>query len=231
MKTTVSYDWGATLNNPNEFLISQLPLAKSAGNGGLLQFSAQQTSLYLNFVGLPGSVNQVGVFIVGNLLGEHYAPALQYAYLRYRGITVGYDKTLFCAPPSTPPTIDYEGPSASTAISSATLNYTFSFGKKKAWKAGIGVEMPICSLTESPEAVRVTQRVPDIPVFIQRSWMDGQGWLRLAGIMRNMYYRDLTSGKNVDKMRWGVLLSGHTPIVGGLSAYYQGVFGKGIARV
>ena len=107
VKATVGYDFGNPMHNPNEFITSAISTSSRRGDGGLVQFSAQQSSLFLNFVGLPGSDNQIGAFIGANLLGEDYAPALQYAYIKYRGFKAGYDKTLFADPASTPPTVDY----------------------------------------------------------------------------------------------------------------------------
>lgn len=230
IKATVSYDFGNPLDNPNEFFTSQIPAERRPGDGGKIQFSAQQTSLFLNFVGLPGSDNQIGAFIGANLLGDGYAPALQYAYLKYRGITAGYDKTLFSDPAATPPTIDYEGPNASTAIGNATVNYQLSFGKKKEWKFGVGVELPMTSVTDNGElAYKVNQRVPDVPAYIQYSWGDQSSWVRASGIVRNMLYHDARRGKNIDRVGWGVQLSGVIAPVSGLTIYYQGVYGEGIA--
>lgn len=229
VKLTVSYDFGNVLDNPNEFFTSSIPNYREPGNEGLTQFSAQQTCLFVNFVGLPDSPNKISAFIDFNLLGNNYAPALQYAYIKYRGLTAGYDKTLFSDPASTPPTIDYEGPNASSAIGNVVVDYSFSFGKIKQFKTGIGLEMPVASGTSSAQAYMVNQRVPDIPAFIQWSWDDQTSWLRLSAIMRNMLYHDRAADKNIDKMGWGVQLSGSASVVPGLTAYYQALYGKGIA--
>ena len=231
VKTTVSYDFGHVMDNPNEFLTSSIPAAQRRGDGGLVQFSAQQTSLFLNFVGLPGSDNQFSAFIGANLLGDDYAPALQYAYMKYRGFKIGYDKTLFADPASTPPTIDYEGPNASSAVGNAVLDYSIDFGKKKEWSAGVGIELPMYSVTDAhgAGAYKVNQRVPDIPAFIKWSWDEGSSWLRFSAVMRNMLYHDPVADKNIDKVGWGIQLSGSAAITPWLTAYYQGLYGKGIA--
>ena len=231
IKTTVSYDFGNPMDNPNEFIVSSIPMTRRRGDGGLVQFCAQQTSLFLNFVGLPGSDNQFSAFIGANLLGDSYAPALQYAYMRYRGFEVGYDKTLFADPASTPPTIDYEGPNASSSVGNCVLDYSFSFGKKKEWSAGVGAELPMYSVTDADGygAYKVNQRVPDIPVFLRWSWNGGDSWLRLSGVLRNMLYNNPLSGKNVDKIGWGVQLSGSAEVTPWLTTYYQALYGKGIA--
>lgn len=237
VKAIVSYDFGNTMDHANEFYTSHIPFSRRPGDGGRIQFSAQQTALFLNFVGLPGSDNEIGAFIGANLLGDGYAPALQYAYIRYRGIKAGYDKTLFSDPAAVPPSIDYEGVSSSCAIGNALVNYTCTFGKKKEWSAGVGIELPMYSATdaaalgtENPGAAyTVTQRVPDIPAFIQWSWADGSSWLRASAIVRNLLYHNPMADKNVDKVGWGVQLSGTASITPWPTAYYQGVYGKGVA--
>ena len=122
--------------------------------------------------------------------------------------------------------IDYEGPNAFTAVIHGIIGYEPEFGKKHEWKAGIGFEMPANSFTNATGTATVSQRVPDIPFYIQRNWAGGAGWLRISGIIRNLYYRNDAAGRNIDKIGWGIKASGTTPIIGGLSAYYQAVYGK-----
>lgn len=78
-------------------------------------------------------------------------------------------------------------------------------------------------------AYKVNQRVPDIPAFIRWSWNEGAGWLRLSAVMRNMLYHNPSAGKNVDKVGYGFQLSGSAQMLPGLTAYYSGIYGKGIA--
>jgi len=229
VKLTVSFDYGNIIDSPNEFFTSSIPNFRNSGNGGSTQFSAQQTCMFINFVGLPDSPDKISAFIDFNLLGKNYAPALQYAYIKYRGFTLGYDKTLFSDPASTPPTIDYEGPNASTAIGNAVVNYSLVFGKNKQFKAGIGAEMPIASGTSTEQAYIVNQRVPDIPAFIQWSWDNQTSWLRFSAIIRNMFYHNKHSHKTVDKTGWGIQMSGSASPYQDITVYYQVVYGKGIA--
>lgn len=228
VKGTVSFDWGNTMDNSNEFVTSAIPMSRAAGNGGRFNASAMQTMLYLNFIGLPGRKDEFGGFVGMNFL-NNYTPVLQFAYVTYRGIKLGIDYSLFSDPSAMPPTIDYEGPCSATTLQHAVANYTRSFGRNGEWKVGAGIEMPEVSVTEGANAVAVSQRVPAIPAFVQWSWADSHGWIRLSGILRNMQYRDLIARKNVNKAGWGVEISGSSEILPNLTAYWQGVFGRGIA--
>ena len=233
LKFVADYDWGHPVSNPNEFAPSDIPMSVAPGDGGKTQFSIGQSNFYLNFVALPGTSNQLGIFIDINFLGaDAKAVALHHAYLKYRGITAGYVVSTFTDLAAEPPAIDFAGPNAITFVRHPNISYNVKFGKDRMWSAQIGLDMPemkSADLAPAASSAFVSQRMPDIPLFIQRSWAGGKGWLRASFIFRDLYYRDLMHNKNCGELGWGVKLSGKTPICGGLSAYYQGVYGKGVS--
>lgn len=229
IKTVAEYDFGHPISNPNLFMPVNIPMTIAPGNGGQFHLNAQQSNIYLNVVALPGTKDQIGAYVQFYLTGNNYAPSLQYAYLKYRGFTVGYNFSLFSDLAATPATIDFQGPNAFTGMLHCNASYEKSFGKNNGWTAGIGLDMTAASITNATNTATVNQRVPDIPFYIQKNWAGGNGWLRASGIIRNLYYRDLVAQKNVDKVGWGVKLSGSTPIYGNLSGCWQAVYGKGIA--
>lgn len=227
LTTTVSYDFGNPITNPDAFITSAIPMDLAKGNGSRFGISARQSGMFVNFIAMPHSENRIGVFIGANLMGENYAPNLKYAYMKYRGFSAGYDNTLFADMAAGVPTVDYEGPNSMPSISSTVLNYTHNFNES--WTAGIGIEKPLANYTISSLTEVVSQRVPDIPVFARYSWTPGS-WVRLSGVFRNMAYRDLREDKNRNVFGWGLNLSGSAEFgVPGLRAYWQGIVGKGIA--
>lgn len=228
VKGVATFDWGHPIDNPDDFTTSAIPMSVAPGNKARFNGSAMQSLIYLNFIALPGDNNEFGAFVGMDFLND-YSPTLEFAYLRYRGVKVGFDYSLFSDPAAEPPTIDHEGPCSETSLQHFLANYTFQFGKKGAWKAGAGIEMPEVSVTTSANTAEVSQRVPSIPAFLQYSWADGASWLRGAVILRNMQYRDLAAEKNVNKAGWGVTLTGSATLFPGLTAYWQGVYGRGIA--
>lgn len=227
-KVTASYDFGSPLDNPNEFITSEINVNPEPGNGGEVQFSAMQTFLGLNFVALPESEDKIGVFVGANFLKD-YMPVLQHAYIKWRGLEAGYDYSLFSDTGCSPATIDYEGPNAYTAIPTSLVSYTVRFGRNKEWTVAAGVEKPLYSVTAGEGAGTVKQRVPDIPAYIKYSWDGDNSWVRLSGILRNMQYRDEILQKNYNKVGWGVQLSGTASLSNFITAYWQGVYGQGIA--
>ena len=77
----------------------------------------------------------------------------------------------------------------------------------------------------------ISQRVPDIPAYLQYSWgKGGDSHVRLSGILRNLSYRNLVSGKNHFVTGYGVQLSGLASLNKFVTLYYQGAYGKGIGR-
>lgn len=230
VKVTVGGDMGHPIPDADEFTTSEIPMHPMDGNGGKFNISAQQSSLYLNFIALPGDANQIGAFISANLLNDNYTPNLQYAYLKYRGFQAGYDYNLFSDPGACPTTIDYEGPNSFTAIPTAGIRYGIDFGRKKAWNFSVGAELPFESFTTVPgKTVTVNQRCPDIPLALRYSWDGGASWIRLSGVIRNMYYRNEVAGRNIDKVGYGLQLSGTAAITPQLRAFYMGAYGKGLS--
>lgn len=223
------YDAGNPIADPNSFVTSAIPMQIEPGNGGRFAISAQQSNFYINVVALPGTKNQLGAYVDVAFMGNNYAPILNHAYLKYRDITAGYTFSIFSDAAASPSTIDWQGINAFTGAKMGMVSFQPRFGKNKEWGVGVGLDMPNISLTNANHTKLVNQRVPNIPFYVQRSWADGNGWLRFSGLIRNLYYRDLDLNKNVDKIGWGIKASGKTPVYGGLTAFYQATYGKGMA--
>ena len=226
---TMGLDMGDPLDNPNEFITAHLKPA-APGDGTKFHLSAMQSNLHVNFVAFPDSKNKVGAFIGINFLND-YCPVLQYAYIKYRGIKAGYDYSAFSDNGALPPTIDYEGPNSATPLPTPMLAYSYSFGKNKAWTATAALELPDVSSINSPLTRSVNQAVPNIPVSLRYSWGGGGSWVKVSAILRNMAYRSELQNKNVDKVGWGISLSGTAEILPGLTCFWTGTYGHGIANL
>ena len=235
VKMVGDFDWGSPLTNPNIFAPKDIPMSPEDGNRSQTLFSVGQSNIYWNFVALPGSKNQVGLFFDVIFLGHTSTPVIQihHLYMKYRGFTAGYVVSTFTDLKSEPYSIDFGGPNAMTLVRHPNIYYTLKFGKDKNWTAQLGLDMPdMASFTTSNVEKKINQRMPDIPLFLQRSWANGNGWLRASAIFRDLQYRFIGTGGSIgnkSEFGWGVKLDGKTPICGGLSACWQGVYGKGIA--
>lgn len=231
IKAVVGADFGHPIPSADEFITSQIPMGPTDGDGARFNLSAKQTHLFVNFVALPGSDNEIGAFISANFLND-YLPTLQAAYLKYRGFKAGYDNTLFSDPQCGAPAVDYEGPCSNTANPVPGISYMFEH-RRGNWKAGLGMELPTVSFTTIEGRNKyVYQRAPDIPIAGQYDWHNGQSWVRLAAVMRTLTYRELgPEASNHSRFGYGFQLSGCFDFLEKLKFFYQGVWGKGIASI
>ncbi len=229
VKAVALYDAGNPIEDPNKFVTSQIPMHVAPGNGGEFRITAQTSNFYFNVVALPGTSNQIGAYLDVDFSGHNYTPTLGHAYLRYRNFTAGYTFSIFSDKEAAPNVIDFQGINAFTGAKFGMVAWQPYFGKNKEWKAGVAIDLPDPSITQATRTAKVTQRIPDVPFYIQRYWSGHKGWFRLSGLVRNLYYRDLEAGHNVDRIGWGIKTSGKSPIVGNLTGMWEAVYGEGIA--
>lgn len=231
IKTIAGVDFGHPIELTDEFIISEIPMQPTEGNESRFFLSSKQTHLFLNLIAFPDTKNEVGAFISANLLND-YCPTLQFAYLKYRGLQVGYDYTLFSDPACGVPSVDYEGPCAYTAIPVVGINYNWKSTHNTHWELAVGMELPQSSFsTVDGKNKPVYQRFPDIPMAAKYSYADGNSWVRISSILRTLTYRDLVKNSNRNCFGYGFQLSGAAHFLEKLTFYYEGVWGKGIASL
>lgn len=223
-KSTMNFDWGNPLSSPSLFIPAEISKAQ-AGNGGKLDFTVQRSRLSFNFVGLPNTEHQLGVYIALIFNGNDYGVNVNHAYVKYHGFTIGYTATLFCDQTSVPYTIDAQSPNSTATFSNTVAQYEHFLTPSV--KAGIGVELPMSSMTTDRETAITTQRTPDIPLYIQYRW-NNNSHIRLSAILRNMSYRNDVLDKNENVFGWGMKLSG-TSEYDKFTFYYMGKYGNGVA--
>ena len=229
VKATMNYDFGSPITNANEFGPYNIPMPGQSGynpsNKGWFGLSAQQSDFFVNFVALPDNPNKIGFYLNATLLGNTYEPQIRSAYVTYRGIEAGYGFSLFTDLAADPTTIDYDGPNSFTVVINAKFDYRHNFGKH--FGIGVGAEMPMASYTNGPQTTTVTQRIPDIPAYVQWNWGNNNR-IRLSGLLRNMQYRDALARDTKNLAGWGVQLTGNFNICDKLIGYYQATYGKGM---
>ncbi len=228
IKASVSYDLGNPIDNANCFETSLIPMSDQKGNGSLFQMSAAASNMFFNFVALPHTKDQIGGYINFNFAGtgNNYGFSLKAAYITYRGFLLGYNTSLFTDGAASAPTIDQQGPNSMTFLFNTVLDYQHEFNNH--WKVGVGLELPVVDATYGRGSYSINQRVPDVPFYVQYSWAEGNGWLRMSGLLRNMMYEDELSGRR-NELGYGIKASGAFPFCSKVTMYYQGVYGKGIA--
>ncbi len=219
------FTWGDNMSSPLLFTPSSLTSA-TPGNGGSTQFGWQTSSLYMNFVAMPDTENQVGLFFKANFMGNNNSFNCFHFYAKYRGLTAGYTNSLFADGAAEPMTIDFEGPNGYPFINLFTAYWEQNFTKNIS--GAIGIDAPTASMTTNGSTEQVNQRIPAVPLYMQYAWNDGGAHVRLSGLVRPLQYRDLKAGANKTSVGSGIQISGMTNIVGGLSVNFNGAYGKGI---
>ncbi|MDE6769166.1 MAG: hypothetical protein K2J78_05510, partial [Muribaculaceae bacterium] len=221
-----SFTWGDNISGSPLFTPSTLTPAKP-GNGGNTQFAWQTSSIYMNFVAMPGTDNQIGLFFKGNFMGNNSTFSCFHFYAKYRGLTAGYTTSAFTDGAAEPMTIDFEGPNGYPFINLFTAYWQQNFTKN--FSGAIGIDAPTATLTTGSTTESVTQRIPAIPLYLQYAWNNGGSHIRLSGLIRPLQYRNLEEKENKTITGAGIQISGMTGIAGGLSANFNAAYGKGIA--
>ncbi len=219
------FDFGDNMPSALDFTPSSLT-PKTAGNGGATRFAWQSSSFYMNFVAMPHTDNQIGIFFKAKFTGGNNNIKVSHFYGKYRGLTAGYTNSAFTDGAAMPMTIDNEGPNGSVSLSVFTAYWAQDFGR--GISGAIGIDAPTASLTNNKVTGTVSQRIPAIPLYLQYAWDGGDSHIRLSGIYRPMQYRNYVADKNKAVQGGGIQISGMTHIIGGLSAQYDATYGAGI---
>lgn len=219
------FDWGDRMPSITLFTPSSI-VAAGEGNRGRLGFGWQSSSVYLNFVAMPGTDNQVGLFFKGNFMGNNNSFNCYHFYAKYRGLTVGYTTGVFTDASAEPVTLDFEGPNGYPYSTLFNASWTQKFTDNIS--GAIGIDAPSASMTQGNRTAAVSQRVPAIPLYLQYGWDGGNSHVRLSGLVRPMQYRNLVKEKNTTDVGLGVQLSGVANVAGGLDVQFNAAYGSGI---
>ena len=139
---------------------------------------------------------------------------------------IGGRRSTFCDVIAAPPTIDFQGPSGSVLAMNTVLQYIQPMGKN--WEMVMAVETPSATYTTLPHYCdAISQRVPDIPSYIQFKWDNGQSHIRLSNLLRMLSYRNLVSDKNQFSICWATQLSSVIRASQHFTLYLQGAYGRG----
>lgn len=227
VKASMSMDFDGVINDPAYFTISNIPINPMPGNDKLLQFNANESTIFYNLVSLSNRKNNFGAYINMNFSGLNYTPVIEDAYITYGDFLIGKTTSLFTDAAAIPPTIDGEGPNGLTYKTNLVLNFRGHIGKHFA--TGIGLEMPTTDFTTSEYQSVTNQFIPDIPSYIQYSWgRNNSSHVRLSSIIRNVNYRNNVENKDDIMTTYACQLSGLMNFKEKVVFYYQLAYGTGL---
>lgn len=224
MQGEAVFDFGDEMPSALDFMPAALT-APAPGDGSSLRFALQSSSIYLNFVAMPGTENKVSLFFKGKF-NDTWGFKMSHLYAKYRGLTVGHTNSIFSDGAAMPYTIDSEGPNGSASVSMFTAYWEQDFAH--GLSGGIGIDAPTGDMSAGMRNRQVSQRIPAVPVYVQYAWAGGDSHVRVSGLVRPMQYRNLVAEKNHTPVGLGVQLSGMAQVGGPLTVYYDATYGRGI---
>ncbi len=225
VKLTVAYDVKGSIDN-NDFITSLIPTEAEPGNSEAFRMDASSSMLSFKSLVNTEKIGPVIGYISANFRGPNLTYHLRNAYLTLLNFTFGYTETTLCDVGAEPNTIDLQGPNAMTLTRNTQVRYVYN--PSKAWQLAIAVEKPNLNASYSTLSQNLYQRVPDIPLYVQFSRVEGSH-IRLSSVFRSLIYRNLNTEKNSNNFAWGVQCSGIEKIIPKFTLYYQGIYGKGIS--
>ena len=226
VKATTSYDF-AGIANDIDFVTYDIPVPKGDFNKSQILMDASTSRLFFKLVGQNRVLKKFSAYIETDFRGNNYSLRLRQAYVSFRGMIMGQTWSTFVDLAAIPPTIDFEGPTASVAARNVQFRYSIPFKDK--WEFAIALENPNYSATLNDYVQIAKQRCPDIPMYLQYKWKNGSH-LRFSGILRGMRYNNLLNAEGRTAFGWGVQMSGIANMSSKFTLYYQGVYGKGISK-
>ncbi|MCH5328834.1 MAG: porin [Coprobacter sp.] len=226
VKMTVSDDFKG-ISESVDFIPFDIPVPNNGVDNGQFQMDVFTSRLFLKLVGNNRVLGNYTAYIETDFRGYRHALHLRQAYVSMRGFLLGQSWSTFSDVAAMPPTIDFQGPNGNTDLRNVQLRYTFGMGKH--WKAALALEAPGVSYTLAGRTGSLRQRMPDIPLWLQFGW-GKSSHIRASALFRGLSYRNEVLHRNRMCMGWGVQLSGVAELGRPVTFYYQGTYGKGIAR-
>lgn len=225
IRVSASADFDGSVPN-NDFIVSDIPVPGKWDSRGSLGIDASATRLSLDVMQKTDAVGDIRFYIETDFRGGSSVLRLRQAYISLLGITAGQTWSFLYDSQASAPTIDIQGDDSRTFFRTPLIGYTYKFGKD--FMTGIAVELPRTKITTSTGVKSVTQRIPDVPLYLQ--YKTSAGHIKLAGIIRGLSYGDTETEQVKTRLGWGVQLSGSLRPVSFLTLYAQGKYGEGIAR-
>lgn len=219
------YDFGGSVNS-NGFSVSDIPVPANPAARSRLGADATHTTLVLNLLHHT-RYGVLSAYVQGNFSAANYGFKLKQAYIRLNHVTMGLTRSTFQDALATPATIDYTGPVGMIDRKNVMLQYRNQYDNGIGF--GVAAELPPVTITPVDGVTEsISQRVPDIPAYVQYAWDGGKSHVRVSAMLRNLSYRDLVDGKNKIVTGYGVQLSGGVQCAPFLSVNYQATYGKGM---
>lgn len=219
------YDFNNVVDN-KDFYPSDIPMLRTLDNKQKFGMDVSSTRLFLRTLIQTGKRGPIEAYVESDFRGGDNLLKIRQAYISFMGLTLGQATSTFADMGAMPATIDYEGPHSFAYIRNMMIQYRKELGKH--WEVALALEMPSVSANPYDQAHVISQRVPDIPLYVQYHWNNKQSHVRASGILRNMVYaNDLTQHTHYET-GWGVQLSSSIKVSPTVRLFGQVAYGNGI---
>lgn len=223
----VGYDFEGIVDS-RDFVTYDIPTSANYTNRQKLIMDPTTSRLYFKGIARTRLLGDVITYIETDFRGYRNNLRLRQAYVSFKGFLFGQAFTTFCDLDASPTTVDFQGPNAYNLNFNAMIRYTHTFGRM--FKLGDAAEMPQISATYvDTDDNMILQRIPDFILYAQVQWgQHSNSHVRATGVIRDLFYRDLTTNKNLKRVAWGAQLSGNVHFARRFDFVFNGVIGKGI---
>lgn len=230
VRVRTAYDFGGSPTNSFGFIPNSIPVPSNPLTNNNFRMDASKSTLFFKLLGNNSQIGKFQAYISGSFTGNNNSFVLDDAYISLLGFTVGRTWSTFNDLAAVPPTVDFQGPNGAAEMRTTQIRYSHNLTDGLSF--AIAAELPQTTGTYLPLlTAETTQRVPDVPAYVQYNWgQSGASHVRVAGVMRNINYRNLISDKTETATGYGVQLSSNIVVNPIVEFYGQATYGKGISQ-
>lgn len=234
VRVRTAYDFNGAPTNTFGFIPNSIPVPKDPLSKNNFTIDPYKSSLFFKLMGDNDKLGKFQAFISGQFTGasgEGSTFVLNDAYIKLRGFTLGRTWSVFNDMGAVPPTIDFQGPNGAAEMRTSQIRYTTNLTDNLSMAVSIEKQQTTGTYIAVDSVESTTQRIPDIPMYIQYNWGNGgASHVRFAAVLRNIDYRNTVENKTKTATGYGVQLSTNTVFSPVVEFYGQVSYGKGIAQ-
>lgn len=218
------YDFYRTVNN-KDFVVYDIPTVKTIDNKQRLRGDASTSRIFMKSIFNTDAVGMIEGFIEADFRGGDNVLRLREAYVSMLGFTIGQTATTFVDLLAAPRTIDFQGPNGYTYHRNLMVRWSPYISEN--FDFAIALEKMNVSGTSNGQSHIGSQRLPDIPAYIQFNWDDRRSHVRLSGLLRLMNYVDDVHESTITKVGWAAQVSTNIALGDYVNIFANATYGEG----
>lgn len=231
VRMRAAYDFGGSPTNSFGFIPYSIPVPSDPLTKNNFRMDASKSTVFFKLLGNNSSIGKFQAYVSGNFTGDNNTFTLEDAYVSFLGLTIGRTWSTFNDIAAVPPTVDFQGPNGAAEMRTSQIRYTRNLTDNLTFAVAAELSQSTSTFTAGEETAKTTQRIPDIPASLQYNWgKGGSSHVKVAGVWRNINYRDLLTSKTETATGYGVQMSSNVHVNPLIEFYGQITYGKGISQ-